>query len=66
MQLYLNGEARQYESALNISTLTLQLGLQQQRFAVEVNRCIIPKSQHDSHYLAEGDRVEIIQAIGGG
>ena len=66
MQLYLNGEARQYESALNISTLTLRLGLQQQRFAVEVNRCIIPKSQHDSHYLVEGDRVEIIQAIGGG
>lgn len=66
MELYLNGEARQFESALNISTLVQQLGLQHQRIAIEVNRCIIPKSQHDSYILTEGERVEIIQAIGGG
>ena len=66
MELYLNGEARQFESALSISTLVQHLGLQNQRFAIEVNRCIIPKSQHDNYILAEGERVEIIQAIGGG
>jgi sulfur carrier protein len=66
MELYLNGEARQFECALNISTLTQQLGLEHQRVAIEVNRCIIPKSMHATHFLAEGDRVEIIQAIGGG
>ncbi len=66
MQLYLNGEARQFESAINITDLIQQLGLQQQRIAIEVNRCIIPKSQHDRYILADGERVEIIQAIGGG
>jgi sulfur carrier protein len=66
MELYLNGEARQFESALSISKLTQQLGLEHQRVAIEVNRCIIPKSLHATHMLAEGDRVEVIQAIGGG
>ena len=66
MELYLNGEARQFESAINISTLTQLLGLEHQRIAIEVNRCIIPKSLHTSHILQEGDHVEVIQAIGGG
>lgn len=66
MELYLNGVARQFESAISISALTQLLGLEQQRFAIEVNRRIIPKSLHASHILLEGDRVEVIQAIGGG
>ena len=66
MELYLNGEARQFESAINITNLTQQLGLEHQRIAIEVNRCIIPRSMHNTHILQEGDHVEVIQAIGGG
>lgn len=66
MKLYLNGEARHFESAINISTLTQLLGLEHQRIAIEVNRCIIPKSMHATHLLQEDDLVEVIQAIGGG
>ena len=36
------------------------------RVAVELNRSVVPKSLHATQALAEGDRVEIIQAIGGG
>ncbi len=66
MQLYLNGELDQFEENMPISALTQTLGLEHQRFAVEVNRCIVPKSMHASYFLKPGDYVEIIQAMGGG
>ena len=66
IQLYLNGELRQFKKNLPIRELTEILGLGQQRFAVEVNRCIVPKSMHASYQLNQGDHVEIIQAMGGG
>lgn len=66
MELQLNGELRLVEKNLSISALTKSLGLEQQRYAVEVNRCVVPKSLHASHRLEAGDHVEIIQAMGGG
>jgi sulfur carrier protein len=33
---------------------------------VEVNQAIVPRSQHDTHALRHGDKVEIVHAIGGG
>ena len=45
----------------------LQLeGLADRRVAVEVNRTIVPRSAHATHLLAAGDRVEVVQALGGG
>lgn len=66
MELYLNGELRQFDHDLDIRQLVDQLGLSGQRFAVEVNRQIVPKSRHAGHALQNGDRIEIIQAMGGG
>ena len=66
MQLYLNGEPRQFEQPLSIAMLIDALGLREHRLAVEVERAIVPKSRHACHLLQDGDRVEIIQAMGGG
>jgi sulfur carrier protein len=66
MQILLNGEAREFPAPQSISTLLLAAGYAERRVAVEVNREIVPRSQHATHSLTEGDRVEIIQAIGGG
>jgi sulfur carrier protein len=66
MQLYLNGEIRQFDHPLTVAGLLKILGLSERRIAVEVGRVIIPKSRHGGHLLQEGDRVEIIQAMGGG
>lgn len=66
MQLYLNGEIRQFDQALTIAELLMLLGLSERKIAVEVGRVIIPKSRHGGHLLQEGDHVEIIQAMGGG
>ena len=66
MQLYLNGEIRQFDHPMSITELLRILGLSERKIAVEVGRLIIPKSRHGEHLLQEGDRVEIIQAMGGG
>jgi sulfur carrier protein len=51
---------------LSVLSLLQQAGYGERRVAVEVNREIVARSRHASHALAEGDQVEIIQAIGGG
>jgi sulfur carrier protein len=66
MELYLNGEKRQVAANTTLPMLISALGLEGQRYAVEVNRAIVPKSVIAEHTLHEGDRIEIIQAMGGG
>ncbi|MGC3873898.1 sulfur carrier protein ThiS [Halomonas sp. GXIMD04776] len=66
MQIQLNGEARAFERASTVSELINSLGLAGRRIAVEVNEEIVPRSQHAALYLSDGDRVEIVHAIGGG
>ena len=66
MQIQLNGEARVLESGSSISELIDSLGLTGRRIAVEVTEEIVPRSQHGAIHLADGDRVEIVHALGGG
>ncbi len=66
MQIYLNGEERQFSDNMTMNELVQQLGLGEQRFAIEVNEELVPRSSFDQHQLQAGDRVEIVQAIGGG
>ncbi len=62
----LNGEQRQLPADSTIANLLVQLGLTGRRVAVEVNLEIIPRSGYGGHMLNAGDRVEVVQAIGGG
>lgn len=66
MQIFLNGEPRECAPATTVTTLLGETGNSGRRVAVEVNREIVPRSQHAQHELQEGDRVEIVSAIGGG
>ncbi|SFH60211.1 sulfur carrier protein ThiS [Modicisalibacter xianhensis] len=66
MQIQLNGDPRALDGEPTISELIASLGLTGRRIAVEVNEEIVPRSQHAETRLAEGDRVEIVHAIGGG
>jgi sulfur carrier protein len=50
----------------NIEDLIVYLGYQNQRIAIEINESIIPKSNHSSFLLQELDKVEVINAVGGG
>ncbi len=66
MQVYINGEERQLPENISLQSLLKTLEMGDQRFAVEVNQELIPRSVFDRHRLCAGDRVEIVQAIGGG
>jgi sulfur carrier protein len=66
MDIQLNGQPRHIEGTRSLASLLQDEGLAERRVAVEVNGDIIPRSQHASHVLREGDRVEIVHALGGG
>ena len=66
MHIQLNGEARDIAPGTTIGQLLETEGLAQRRVAVEVNAEIVPRSAHATHALNEGDRVEIVHALGGG
>lgn len=66
MNITVNGEHRSLDRALTISELLLELGATGKRVAVEVNQEIVPRSEHAQYQLKNDDRVEVVQAIGGG
>lgn len=66
MDIVLNGEPRTIAANTTLLQLLQAEGLGERRVAVEVNSEIVPRSQHGEHPLAEGDRVEIVHALGGG
>jgi sulfur carrier protein len=49
-----------------VAALLQSMDLAGRRVAVELNQVIVPRSQHGSTLLTEGDRVEIVVAVGGG
>ncbi|QDH69241.1 sulfur carrier protein ThiS [Marilutibacter alkalisoli] len=65
MEITLNGEPRRTE-ATTIAALLEAEGLALRRVAVEVNGEIVPRGRHAGHPLSEGDRIEIVHALGGG
>jgi sulfur carrier protein len=66
MDITLNGEARTLPAPLTVSALLETEQLAGRRVAVEVNGEIVPRSRHGGHLLHDGDRVEIVHALGGG
>lgn len=66
IHVLLNGEPRHLPPASTISALLDAEGLAQRRVAVEVNGEIVPRGRHAEHALSDGDKVEIVHALGGG
>lgn len=66
MKLTINGEIQDFADGLTISDLVEVLGLQPKKVAIERNLEVVPKSLHPETVLADGDRIEIVQFVGGG
>jgi len=66
MQIELNGQSHPLTETTTVAALVASLGYTGKRVAVERNGEIVPKSQHENTRLADGDRVEIVVAVGGG
>ena len=65
MRIQLNGEDREV-AATDVLALVHELGLDVRKVAVERNLEIVPRSLHAITPVAEGDRIEVVQFVGGG
>ena len=66
LALQVNGEPHRVAAGCTVAELLTTLSLAGKRVAVAVNREVVPRSTFGSHALADGDRVEILEAVGGG
>jgi len=66
MEISVNGEKRSVAPGHSVAALLRDMELEGRRLAVERNGEIVPKSGHAATPLAEGDRIEIVVAVGGG
>ncbi|MCP9337368.1 sulfur carrier protein ThiS [Stutzerimonas xanthomarina] len=66
MHIQLNGERYELPDGQSVADLLQRLELTGRRLAVELNREIVPRSQHAATELVEGDQIEVVHAIGGG
>ncbi len=66
MRVTVNGEPRDLPDSITVAELVGQLGLNQRRIAVELNRDILPREHYEAHSLHDGDVLEIVHFIGGG
>jgi len=66
MKIFVNGTPTEIPLDLNIYMLLDELGVQKKHIAIEINENIIFKTDWESTKLEEGDKIEIVKAIGGG
>jgi thiamine biosynthesis protein ThiS len=62
----INGNSKEVNGDCSVYHLVQQLDLADKRIAVELNGEIVPRSQFPATMLNADDRIEIVQAIGGG
>ena len=66
LSLLVNGEPRLMAPGSTLADLVTALGLERRRVAVAVNRDIVSRRSFAERRLAAGDRIEILEAVGGG
>jgi len=66
LSIQVNGDLRRLAAGTTLADLLSELGLGTRRLAIAVNRSVIPKSLYGQRRLVAGDRVEILEAVGGG
>ncbi len=66
IRILLNGAPREFPAPLTFSQLLDELALAGRRLAVERNGEIVPRSRFMADAIADGDRVEVVVAVGGG
>ena len=66
MQVVVNGESRDVPTQSTVLQLLEQLRVVPERVVVELNLKILKRAEHPASVLQDGDRVEIVQFVGGG
>jgi sulfur carrier protein len=66
MRLVINGEDKAVANVADIAALVASLGLNPRKVAIERNLEIVPRSLYAATGLCDGDRIEIVNFVGGG
>lgn len=66
VQIEVNGEPKQVKDGVTVRALLEVLGLGNTLVAVERNEEIVPRAEHANCSLAAGDRIEVVELVGGG
>ncbi len=66
MVLRINGDERRFAPPLTVEALVGLLGFEGRRIAIERNGEIVPRSRYSQVELSDGDRLEVVVAVGGG
>ena len=66
ISVQINGETREFGHPIRVSELIAELGLAGKRIALERNGDIVPRGVFAEQTVANGDRIEIVVAVGGG
>ena len=66
MQLVINGQEKDLQSGTTITQMLKELDITGSHIAVALNFQVVPRSNYDQTPLHEGDKVEIVHAVGGG
>ena len=62
----LNGKESQFDAPVTVGVLLHQVIPHPEIVAVEVNGQVVPRRDHSSYKLGEGDQVEVVTFVGGG
>lgn len=65
MKISVNGEARELPDGATVADLVSTLGISGP-VAVERNRDVVPRREHATTVLADGDQLEVVHFVGGG
>ena len=66
MKIFVNGHEKSCSASLTLYGLLIELEQANKRVAVEVNGEIVPRSHFENKLVVDGDKIEIINAVGGG
>ena len=66
IEIVVNGGGQNYPAPLSVQELLQRMALSGKKVAVERNGEIVPRGAHGATLLADGDRLEIVVAVGGG
>ena len=66
VKITLNGDPFEVAGPLTVSALLSQLEIDSRRVAVEHNLVVLKRALYDSTMINEGDRIEIVNFVGGG
>lgn len=66
MRITVNAEPRDLPERTTLAELIRHLGLGDTPCAAEVNKTLVPKREHETHLLTDGDTVELVTLVGGG